>query len=136
RVNTSLVAHGRPMLCPRNSEQLDFEGELLVVMGKRARHVRAADALAYVFGYSIFNDGSVRDFQQFKALAAGKNFDATGGFGPEIVTADELPSGAAGLRLQTRLNGEVMQDNNTANLVFDVARIIEAVSSFSTLQPG
>jgi acylpyruvate hydrolase len=136
RVSTSIVGHGQPILRPSNSEQLDFEGELLVVMGKRARHVSAVEALRHVFGYSIFNDGSVRDYQQLKALAAGKNFDSSGAFGPEVVTVDELPPGASGLHLQTRLNGAVMQDNNTSNLVFNVAQIIELISGFSTLEPG
>jgi acylpyruvate hydrolase len=136
RVTTSFVGHNRPILCPRNSEQFDFEGELLVVIGKRARHVSASDALSHVFGYSIFNDGSIRDYQQFKALAAGKNFDATGAFGPEVVTADELPPGASGLHLQTRLNGAVMQDKKTPNLVFNVSQIVELISEFCTLEPG
>lgn len=136
RVNTSLVAHGQPMLVPRVSHQLDFEGELLVIIGRRGHRIAAASALDYVAGYSIFNDGSVRDYQIDKALAAGKNFDATGGFGPELVTADELPPGASGLELTTRLNGQLMQETNTANLIFDVAHVIELVSDIHTLEPG
>jgi len=136
RVTTSLVGHEQPMIRPAVSAQLDFEGELLVVIGRSGHRIPAAKALDYVAGYSVFNDGSVRDYQLEKALAAGKNFDATGGFGPEFVTADELPSGATGLHLHTRLNGQLMQQSNTDHLIFDVAHIVELVSDISTLEPG
>ena len=109
RTATSLVAHGEAMLRPKVSVQLDYEAELAAFVGRTARHVGAADALAYIAGYSCFNDGSVRDYQRKTTQwTIGKNFDRTGGFGPWFVTADELPPGAAGLSIQSRLNGKVM----------------------------
>jgi 2-keto-4-pentenoate hydratase/2-oxohepta-3-ene-1,7-dioic acid hydratase in catechol pathway len=136
KVSTSLIGHEAPILRPKASEQLDFECELAVVIGRPCHRVAAADALDMVFGYTILNDGSVRDFQVEKALAAGKNFDATGGMGPWLVTADELPPGGRGLRLQTRLNGEVMQDSNTDRMIFDVAETIALLSAIHRFEPG
>jgi 2-keto-4-pentenoate hydratase/2-oxohepta-3-ene-1,7-dioic acid hydratase in catechol pathway len=136
KMATSLVGHEQPIQRPANSVQLDFEGELAVIIGRRCHRVTAKEALDHVFGYTIMNDGSVRDFQMEKALAAGKNFDATGGCGPELVTVDELPAGGSALHLQTRLNGEVMQDSNTDRLIFDVAAIIALLSDIHTLEPG
>ncbi|TWC76367.1 2-keto-4-pentenoate hydratase/2-oxohepta-3-ene-1,7-dioic acid hydratase in catechol pathway [Rhizobium sp. SJZ105] len=137
RFNSSLIAHGAPILRPEVSVQLDYEGELVAVIGKAAREVSEANALDYVAGYSIFNDGSIRDYQ-FKApqWTPGKNFDDTGAFGPWFVTSDELPPGCAGLRLQTRLNGHVVQDASIDDMVFPVAKLIAILSSFMTLQPG
>ncbi|MFF2323952.1 fumarylacetoacetate hydrolase family protein [Agrobacterium sp. NPDC058088] len=137
RFNSSLIAHGAPILRPEVSDQLDYEGELVAIIGKPARNVSEAKALDYVAGYSIFNDGSIRDYQ-FKApqWTPGKNFDDTGAFGPWFVTADELPPGCVGLRLQTRLNGVVVQDASISDMVFSVARLIEILSSFMTLLPG
>lgn len=137
RFNSSLIAHGAPILRPEISVQLDFEGELVAVIGKVARDVSEAEALDYVAGYSIFNDGSIRDYQ-FKApqWTPGKNFDDTGAFGPWFVTADELPAGCAGLRLQTRLNGQVVQDASIDDMVFPVAKLVAILSSFMTLVPG
>lgn len=137
RCGTSLVAHQAPIVRPRVSEQLDYEAELVAVIGRRARHVPVASALAHVAGYSCFNDGSVRDFQRRTSQwDMGKNFDGTGGFGPWMVTADELPPGAAGLRIRSVLNGKVMQSANTADLVFPVAEIIADLSTAMTLEPG
>ena len=137
RFNSSLIAHGAPILRPSFSEQLDYEGELVVVIGKAARDVAEADALDHVAGYSIFNDGSIRDYQ-FKSpqWTPGKNFDDTGAFGPDFVTADALPPGCEGLRLQTRLNGQVVQDASISDMVFSVARLIHLLSQFMTLKPG
>ena len=137
RFNSSLIAQGAPILRPAFSEQLDYEGELVAVIGKAARSVAEADALDYVAGYSIFNDASIRDYQ-FKApqWTPGKNFDDTGAFGPWFVTADELPPGCEGLGLQTRLNGQVVQDASISDMVFSVAKLIEILSSFLTLKPG
>lgn len=137
RFNSSLIAHGAPILRPAFSEQLDYEGELAAIIGKTARDVAEADALDYIAGYSVFNDGSVRDYQ-FKApqWTPGKNFDDTGAFGPEFVTADELPPGCEGLRLQTRLNGQVVQDASISDMVFPVARLVAILSEFMTLKPG
>lgn len=137
RFPSSLVAHGEPLVRPRASTQFDYEGELAVVIGRGGRHIAKADALAHVAGYSIFNDGSLRDFQKKgRQWTLGKNFDATGGFGPEIVTADELPRGGAGLALETRLNGEVVQEGRTDDLIFDVPTLIAAASEVMTLEPG
>ena len=137
RFNTSLVAHGQPLVRPRISEQLDWEGEVVAVIGRRGRHIPRAEALSYVCGYSIFNEGSVRDYQ-FKApqWTMGKNFDGTGGFGPAFVTADEVPPGMKGRRLQTRLNGEVMQSAMTDDMVFDVESLVTIISEAITLEPG
>ena len=106
RFTSSLVGHGAPVVRPNCSDSLDFEGELAVVIGKAGRHVPRSRALDHVFGYSVFNDVSVREYQ-FKSpqWTVGKNFDATGPFGPVLVTPEELPAGAAGLKLETRLNG-------------------------------
>ena len=124
RAPSSLIGHGEPGSVPRVSTKFDYEAELAVVIGRRVpRHVDASDALAYVFGYSCFNDMSVRDYQKrTPQWTIGKNFDATGGFGPVLVTADELPAGATGLRIQGRLNGQVMQDANTSDMIFGVPR--------------
>jgi 2-keto-4-pentenoate hydratase/2-oxohepta-3-ene-1,7-dioic acid hydratase in catechol pathway len=137
RFNSSLIAHGVPILRPSFSDQLDYEGELVAVIGKTGRDVAEADALNHVCGYSIFNDASIRDYQ-FKApqWTPGKNFDDTGAFGPFFVTTDELPPGCEGLRLQTRLNGEVVQEASISDMVFSVARLVSILSGFMTLKPG
>jgi 2-keto-4-pentenoate hydratase/2-oxohepta-3-ene-1,7-dioic acid hydratase in catechol pathway len=137
RYTTTLVPHGEPLLVPTASQQLDYEGELVAVIGDGGRNIPLDQALEHVAGYSIFNDGSVRDFQRKTTqFTPGKNFDGTGGFGPEIVTADELPPGAAGLRITTTVEGEVLQDSHTGNLIFDVAHLVEAISGVLTLEPG
>lgn len=137
RAATSLVGHEQPLVRPKASHQFDYEGELVVVIGRRGRHVRREDALAHIAGYSVFNEGSVRDYQR-KATqwTMGKNFDGTGGFGPDLVTPDELPDGAAGLRLTTRLNGDLMQDGTTNDFLFPVAQVIAILSEAMTLEPG
>ena len=134
---TSLVAHNEPIIRPRCSEQLDYEAELVAVVGKTGKHVAEKDALDYIAGYSIFNEGSIREYQRKTSQwTAGKNFDKTGGFGPEFVTADELPPGATGLRIQSRLNGTVMQDANTSMMLFDVKETVALLTEFMTLEPG
>jgi acylpyruvate hydrolase len=135
---TSLLGHGQPGIAPKASSKFDYEAELAVVIGTRVpRHVPQADALKHVFGYSCFNDMSVRDFQKrTPQWTIGKNFDATGGFGPVLVTADELPPGASGLRIQSRLNGRVMQDANTRDMIFSVAETIVLLAACMTLEPG
>jgi 2-keto-4-pentenoate hydratase/2-oxohepta-3-ene-1,7-dioic acid hydratase in catechol pathway len=137
RVGTTLVAHNQPLIRPKVSEQFDYEGEMVVVIGRKGRHLPLEKALSIVAGYSIFNEGSVRDWQ-FKSPQwdIGKNFDASGGFGPDFVTADELPAGASGLRLQTRLNGQVVQNANTRDMAFDVKTLISNISDAMTLLPG
>ncbi len=137
RTASSLVAHGMPIVRPRNSVQFDYEGELVAFVGRRARHVSQSEALEFIAGYSIFNDGSIRDYQlRTSQWTLGKNFDRTGSIGPEFVSADELPPGASGLRLQTRLNGEIVQDANTKDMTFDVATTLVIVSACMTLEPG
>ena len=122
RATSSLLAHGEAASLPLVSDRFDWEAELAVVIGKRARHIRREDALEYVFGYACFNDMSVRDYQKrTPQWTIGKNFDRTGAFGPALVSADELPAGGAGLRIQSRLNGETMQDANTTDMIWDVA---------------
>jgi acylpyruvate hydrolase len=135
---SSLLAHGQPGLLPKVSNKFDYEAELAVVIGTRVpRHVARADALQHVFGYSCFNDMSVRDFQKrTPQWTIGKNFDKTGGFGPLLVTADELPPGASGLRIQSRLNGQLMQDANTRDMIFSVADTIALLAECLTLEPG
>ena len=137
RVPTSLVGAGAPIVRPRVSDQLDFEGELVAVIGRGGRHIPKASALDHVVGYSVFNEASVRDFQLKPAQwTVGKNFDGTGAFGPALTTADELPPGATGLAIRTRLNGQVVQDSTTASLIFDVATLVSTLSEAMTLSPG
>ncbi len=137
RCATSLVAHGDPIVRPRVSTQLDYEAELALVIGRRARHLDEGNALACVAGYSCFNDASVRDYQRKTTQwTIGKNFDGTGAFGPWLVTPDELPAGAAGLRVQSRLNGRVMQDANTRDFLWNVVEALVLISECMTLEPG
>jgi 2-keto-4-pentenoate hydratase/2-oxohepta-3-ene-1,7-dioic acid hydratase in catechol pathway len=137
RFASSLVADGQPLVRPTASDKYDYETELVAVIGRSARAVPAARALDHVIGYSILNDGSLRDFQKKGGQwTLGKNFDRSGSFGPEIVTADALPDGAAGLSIRATLNGETVQDGTTDDLIFDVARLVEAASEVMTLEPG
>lgn len=137
RFANSLTPHNGPLVRPRVSTQFDYEVELAVIIGRRARHLTRANALDAIVGYSIFNDGSLRDYQfRTPQWTPGKNFDQTGAFGPEIVTADELAPGGQGLRVQTRLNGKTLQDGNTRDLIFDVAACLVTLSEVMTLAPG
>ncbi|MDO9435995.1 fumarylacetoacetate hydrolase family protein [Hydrogenophaga sp.] len=137
RFPSSWVAHGEPLIRPKVSRQFDYEAELVAVIGKAGRYIPKERALEHVAGYSLFNDGSIRDYQVRSAQWLwGKNFDQSGSFGPEFVTADELPPGAAGLQIQFRLNGEVLQNANTKDMIFDVATLVAACSEGMTLQPG
>ncbi len=137
RCLTSLVPHQAAILRPAASETLDYEAELVAVIGRRAKHVKVADALACVAGYACFNDGSIREFQRRTSQwDMGKNFDRTGGFGPWMVSADELPAGAHGLHIESRLNGKVLQSDNTANMIFPVAETIADLTQGITLEPG
>jgi len=137
RVATSMTPHNGPIVRPKVSTKLDYEAELAVVIGQKARHLNADNALDCVFGYSCFNDGSLRDYQRKSAQwTIGKNFDATGGFGPWIVTPDELPLGAEGLRIQSRLNGQVMQDANTRDFLWNVREALVIITECMTLEPG
>ena len=137
RYTSSLVAHEANIIRPTLSHQLDWEAELAVVIGKAGRHIKEEDALSHVAGYTAFNDGSLRDYQFISAQwTAGKNFDATGGLGPELVTPDELPEGAKGLKVEAILNGKVMQSGNTSDVIFSVAQLIEFASRTMTLEVG
>ena len=138
RGKSSLMGHGQPGIVPRVSSKFDYEAELAVVIGRTVpRHVAQADALPYVLGYSCFNDMSVRDYQKrTPQWTIGKNFDGTGGFGPVLVTADELPPGAVGLHIESRLNGQVMQSADTADMIFPVAETIALLSACLTLEAG
>jgi 2-keto-4-pentenoate hydratase/2-oxohepta-3-ene-1,7-dioic acid hydratase in catechol pathway len=130
------VGHGQPLVLPRNAKDFDYEGELAVVIGKRARHVPASRALEYVAGYSCYHDGSLRDWQfHTSQWTPGKNFSGTGGFGPWLVTTDEL-SDPSKLLLVTRLNGKEMQRAPTDLMIFDVPTVIEYLTGFTELLPG
>jgi 2-keto-4-pentenoate hydratase/2-oxohepta-3-ene-1,7-dioic acid hydratase in catechol pathway len=136
RVWRSQVGHEQPVVKPRVSDTLDWEGELAVVIGKPGRDIPAERAWEHVAGYSIYNDVSVREWQfHAKQIASGKNFEGTGPFGPWLVTADEIEPGRA-LRLQTRLNGETVQDSHTGHMIFPVPRLIAYASTIFTLMPG
>jgi acylpyruvate hydrolase len=134
---TSLVAHGEPIIRPQSSVELDYEAELAVIIGRRARHLREEDCAEVIAGYTCFNDGSVRDYQQHTLQwTVGKNFDRTGAMGPAMVTPDELPPFASGLRIQCRLNGEVVQDSRTDRMLFSVPEVLVYLTSAATLWPG
>ncbi len=137
RGTTSLIPAGAPIVRPSCSERLDYEVELMVIIGRRGRHISADNALDHVFGYTVFNDASVRDYQRKTAQwTPGKNFDATGPVGPVVVTSDELPAGAEGLKVETRLNGNVMQSANTSIMIFKVPQTLAILSEYTTLEPG
>jgi 2-keto-4-pentenoate hydratase/2-oxohepta-3-ene-1,7-dioic acid hydratase in catechol pathway len=137
RGQTSLVAHGAPIVRPQITETLDYEAEMILIVGKRAKHLTAANALSCVAGYACGNEGSVREFQRKTTQwDMGKNFDRTGGFGPWLVTADELPAGAKGLKIESRLNGKVMQSDNTDNMMFPIVDMLVYVTQGVTLEPG
>jgi 2-keto-4-pentenoate hydratase/2-oxohepta-3-ene-1,7-dioic acid hydratase in catechol pathway len=137
RVASSLTAHEGPMVLPRCSTQLDYEAEVAVVIGRRGRYIPAASALDWVAGYTLFNDGSIRDYQKrTHQWTLGKNFDTTGPLGPELITPDELPAGASGLRIRMRVNGETVQDASTSDMIFGVAEVVAHLSEAMTLEPG
>ncbi len=137
RFSSSLIGHGAAIVLPPESEQLDFEGELVAVVGRNCRRVAKADALSCIAGWSIFNDASIRDYQfRTPQWTLGKNFDATGAFGPWFVTADDMPAGAKGLVLTTRLNESVVQQASTDDMIFDAATLVSDISAVMTLEPG
>lgn len=137
RVASTLVGHGEPLVRPAQSLQFDYEGEIALIIGKGGRHIERAEALQHIAGWSLFNDASVRDYQ-FKSSqwTMGKNFDASGAFGPFFVTADELPPGCAGLSLETRLNGTIVQRASTDDMIFKPDVLISLLSEVMTLSPG
>jgi 2-keto-4-pentenoate hydratase/2-oxohepta-3-ene-1,7-dioic acid hydratase in catechol pathway len=137
RGNSSMVGHNQAIVRPKASTQLDYEAELAVIIGKKARHLTADNALECIAGYSCFNDGSIRNYQRKSSQwTIGKNFDGTGPFGPCLVTPEELPPGAAGLRIQSRLNGKVMQDANTDVFLWNVVEALRIITECMTLEPG
>jgi 2-keto-4-pentenoate hydratase/2-oxohepta-3-ene-1,7-dioic acid hydratase in catechol pathway len=132
----SLVAHGEPMVRPPETTRFDYEGELAIIIGKGGRRISRETALDHVAGYAVFHDGSVRDWQRHNIqFTPGKTFPATAGFGPALVTPDELPD-LADQRVQTRINGELVQDQPVSDLIFDIATVIEYCSTFAPLSPG
>ncbi len=137
RGKNSIMAAGQPMVRPTCSEKLDYEAELMLIVGKRGRHISEEDALDYVFGYTVFNDGSLRDYQRKTVQwTPGKNFDDTGAIGPFTVTPDELPEGASGLKIESRVGDEILQSSNTANMIWGVPQVIATISEYTTLEPG
>ncbi|MDR6538663.1 fumarylacetoacetate hydrolase family protein [Variovorax soli] len=136
RVWRSQCGHNEPIVRPHVSESLDWEGELAVIIGKGGRNIAEADAFDHVAGYACYNDGSVREWQfHAKQIASGKNFESTGGFGPWMVTADEIEPGRP-LKLETRLNGEVVQSSHTGHMIFSIPKLINYASTIFTLTPG
>jgi 2-keto-4-pentenoate hydratase/2-oxohepta-3-ene-1,7-dioic acid hydratase in catechol pathway len=136
RVWRSQCAHDQPIVLPKVSESLDWEGELAVIIGKEGRNIPEERAYEHVAGYSCYNDGSIREWQfHAKQIASGKNFESTGGFGPWMVTADEIEPGKA-LKLEVRLNGELMQSSHTGHMIFSVPKLIAYASTIFTLVPG
>lgn len=136
RVAESLTAHGKPLVCPRESKDLDYEGEIAIVIGKSGRRIAEAAAWQHIAGYSCFNEGSVRDWQKHTSqFSPGKNFVNTGAFGPWLVTADEILPGSV-LTLTTRLNGQVMQHATTEQLIFSLPHLIAYCSTFTPLAIG
>lgn len=137
RYPSSWVAHDEALVKPKVSNDFDYEGEVAVIIGTAGRYISKEKALNHVAGYSLFNDGSIRDYQ-FKShqWMMGKNFDATGSFGPTLVSADELPPGAVGLQLVTRLNGQTLQNANTRDMIFDVPTLVSVCSEVFELLPG
>ena len=137
RFASSLIGHDAPLVRPNASDMFDYEGELAVVIGRSGRHISRAQALEHVAGYAVFNDGSVRDFQRRSPQwTMGKVFDGTGAFGPELVTADELPPGCRGLTLRTSVNGRTVQSALIDDMIFDVAALVSILSEVMTLSPG
>jgi acylpyruvate hydrolase len=133
----SVVPHQHPLTRPAASATFDYEAELVAVIGKRAKHVTLDDALACVAGYTCANEGSIREFQRHTTQwHMGKNFDGSGSIGPWMVTADELPPGGKGLKIESRVNGKIMQSDNTSNMMFPIAETIAYASQGITLEPG
>ena len=137
RGQESIMAAGAPMVRPACSEKLDYEAELMFIIGTGGRHISEANALKHVFGYTVFNDGSVRDYQRkTHQWTPGKNFDDTGAIGPFVVTPEDLPEGASGLKIESRVGDEILQSSNTGNMIWSVAQTIATISEYTTLQPG
>lgn len=137
RFTNSMIAHGAPLVRPNASTMFDYEAELVVVVGRGGRHISKEDALEHIAGYSLCNDGSVRDYQiKSPQWTMGKVWDGTGAFGPELVTPDELPVACKGLTLTMTVNGEVLQSANIDDMIFDAPALIAILSEAMTLSPG
>jgi 2-keto-4-pentenoate hydratase/2-oxohepta-3-ene-1,7-dioic acid hydratase in catechol pathway len=137
RVLTSFTPHLRPLMRPKVSEQLDYEAEMVAIVGKRVKHLSMDNALSCIAGYSCANEGSVREFQRHTTQwTMGKNFDSSGSIGPWMVTADELPPGGKGLKIMSRLNGKTMQSDNTNNMMFPLTETLVYLTKGMTLEPG
>ncbi len=137
RGRNSIMPAGAPLVRPSCSHKLDYEVELMLIIGKGGRHIAEADALDHVFAYTVFNDGSVRDYQRkTHQWTPGKNFDDTGAIGPYAVTPDELPEGATGLKIESRVGDEILQSATTSDMMWSVAKTIATISEYTTLQPG
>ena len=137
RFATTLIGNQAPIIRPKVSIELDYEGEVAAVIGKGGRHISLEDALDHIAGYAIFNDASIREYQwKSPQWTMGKNFDATGALGPVFVTADELPAGCAGLKLETRLNGDTVQSASVDDMIFSIPQQIHILSAVMTLEPG
>ncbi len=137
RVPGSVVGHGQAIIRPKASRHFDYEAEMVAVIGRRGRNIPKSKALDHVAGYTVANEGSIRDFQMRSSQwTLGKNFDKTGAWGPDFVTADELPRGAKGLKIETRLNGRVLQSSSTSNMIFDTRTLVSVASTVMTLEPG
>lgn len=138
RVPDSLVGHGGAMLQPLESRQLDYEGEIGIVIGRTGRRIAKDDALAHIAGLTCINEGTVRDWVHHAKfnVTQGKNFHSSGAAGPWITTIDEFEEGLGNLSLRTRVNGELRQDDTTAHLMFNFAYLISYISTFTTLEPG
>ncbi len=137
RMSSSLTPHMHPLMRPKKSIQLDYEGEMVVIIGKRAKHLTLENAVDCVAGYACGMEGSVREYQRHTTQwGMGKNFDRTGSVGPWMVTADELPRGGKGLKIETRLNGKTMQSSNTDMFMFPVAESLVYLTEGMTLEPG
>lgn len=136
RFASAQVGHDQPLILPKASTAFDFEGELAIVIGKAGRHISKANALEHIAGYSLFNDGSIRDWQKHTLqFTAGKNFVGSGSFGPWLVTTDEITD-INSLALETRLNGDVVQREGLDDLLFKIPDLIEYISTFTELLPG
>ncbi|WP_157271919.1 fumarylacetoacetate hydrolase family protein [Azohydromonas aeria] len=138
RVPDSFAGHGQPLIQPIESQQLDYEGEIALVIGQRGRRIARDKALSHIAGITCMNEGTIRDWVHHAKfnVTQGKNFHASGALGPWIVTADEYPEGFGPLRVRTRVNGETRQDDTTDHLMFDFAYLISYLSTFTTLEPG
>lgn len=136
RFPASLVAHGEALIRPRESAQLDYEGEIAMIIGRRGRRIDVSDAMRYIAGYTLCNEGTIRDWVRHGKfnVTQGKNFEGSGSLGPYMITADEICRKA--LRIVTRVNGEVRQDDTTDRMIFKMPTLISYVSRFCTLEPG